>query len=248
MLFSFNACCLTVSYSDGRALWEEWVPTAPCFPWEELHCSRQTILQEATARSGIRFLPPLLHLSHHLNLIDTTPELFLILILFSGWGWGYWLREGQVQQNKEEGSICRRSGAGPKSWWVTMSLCISLVAFYVCASQIIYFIFFHQVSMISSFSCWTSTVCTPPSSRSSTSALLLLREEQPMHTRNLRCVGVVGFAWMGMIMYFEHALNYFHDYRRVTMRFQSCQIRVWRWAFFPKKFENWWSVDEWSNS
>uniref|UniRef100_A0A8C2JHB5 DNA-directed DNA polymerase n=1 Tax=Cyprinus carpio TaxID=7962 RepID=A0A8C2JHB5_CYPCA len=73
--------------------------------------------------------------------------------------------------------------------YLTMSLCISLFAFYVCASQMIYFIFFHQVSMISSFSCWTSTVCTPPSSRSSTSALLLLREERPMHARKLRCVG-----------------------------------------------------------
>lgn len=36
--------------------------------------------------------------------------------------------------------------------------------------------------------------------------------------------------------------------RRMMMRFQSCQIRVWRWAFFPKKFENWWSVDVRSNS
>lgn len=69
-----------------------------------------------------------------------------------------------------------------------------------------------------------------------------------MHTRKLGCIGVVGFACMGMITYFEHALNYFHDYRRMTMRFPSCQIRVWRWAFFPKKFENWWSVDDRSNS
>lgn len=119
---------------------------------------------------------------------------------------------------------------------------------YVYATQIIYSIFCHQVSMISSFCCWTSTACTPPSFRSSTSVLLPLREEQPTHARKLRCVGgTAGCDRMGMFMYFAHTLN-FHDYRRMKMRFPSCRIRVWRWAFFPKKFENWWSADDRSNS
>lgn len=40
---------------------------------------------------------------------------FLLLISISGWGWGGWLRKGQVKQNEEEGRICWRSGARPKS-------------------------------------------------------------------------------------------------------------------------------------
>lgn len=56
-----------------------------------------------------------------LVLIDSVPILFCLLILFLGWGWGCWPRERQTQQNEEEGSLCWRSGAGPKSWWVIVT-------------------------------------------------------------------------------------------------------------------------------
>lgn len=122
------SCSPTVSYFDGWTLWKKWVLTAPCFPWEELHCSRQEVLQEATARSGIRyFFPHYCSCQTILALIDSVPILFRLLILFLGWGGWCWTRERQIQQNKEEGSLCWRSGAGPKSWWVIVSLCISLV-------------------------------------------------------------------------------------------------------------------------
>lgn len=243
------SCSPAVSYFDGWTLWKERVLTAPCFPWEELHCSRQAVLQEATARSGIRhFFPPLLQLSDHfsLNLFCCNTFLSFNSVLR--------LRMRMLNQGKANPTKQGRRQLMLEVWCWTQKL-VSHCAFvhltgcvYVYATQIIYSIFCHQVSMISSFCCWTSTACTPPSFRSSTSVLLPLREEQPTHARKLRCVGgTAGCDRMGMFMYFAHALN-FHDYRRMKMRFPSCRIRVWRWAFFPKKFENWWSADDRSNS
>lgn len=49
-----TSSCFTsaVSYSDGRSLWEEWVPVASCLPRQKLHRPRQTFLQKGPDGNG----------------------------------------------------------------------------------------------------------------------------------------------------------------------------------------------------
>lgn len=85
---------------------------------------------------------------------------------------------------------------------------------HVWASQIISSFFCLKVSMTSSFCCWTSIVCTPPSSKSSISALQPLREEQPISARKLRWVSKC-------LRVYDHVFKIFKSLRLI--------IGEWRW-------------------